>query len=220
MSPAVHGQRLRLISRWVRTGLALAFVITAMGWGTRASAGPDPRELEARQDFVEGRYQEALDLFARLYAETLHPNYLRNIGRCYQNLKQPDGAISNFRDYLSKAKQLSAAERKEIEGYIHEMEELKAQRERQAGASSPATEPAPVTPLPSAPPPAPSSAPEMIATTPAYAPPPEQASPFYARWWFWAIVGSAVAIGVGAAAAAGAFTKTQDAACPMGVPCH
>lgn len=194
--------------------------MAAAGWGTRAWAAPDPRELQARQDFVEGRYQEALDLFARLYAETLHPNYLRNIGRCYQNLKQPDGAINNFRDYLHKAKQVSPAERQEIEGYIKEMEDLKAQREREAKAP-PATEPAPITPLPAAPPPpASSSAPNVITATPAEAPAAEQPSPLYARWWFWAIVGSAVAIGVGAAAAAGVFTKTQDATCPMGVSCH
>jgi hypothetical protein len=207
----------------VRAGLALALVMTTVGWGTRAFAGPDPREIEARQDFVEGRYQEALDLFARLYAETLHPNYLRNIGRCYQNLKQPDRAITSFRDYLRKAKQISPAERQEIEGYIKDMEDLKAQREREAKAAPPPpVEPAPpVTPLPSAPPPPETStAPNVIAATPAQPPPAEQASPLYARWWFWAIVGSAVAIGVGAAAAAGVFTKTQDASCPTGVSCH
>jgi hypothetical protein len=203
----------------VRTALVLAFVMTTVGWGARALAGPDPREIQARQDFVEGRYQEALDLFARLYAETLHPNYLRNIGRCYQNLKQPDSAITSFRDYLRKAKQISPAERQEIEGYIQEMEALKAQREHEAKAQ-PSTEPGPVTPLPSAPPPASSGAPNVITATPAEAQAAEPASPFYTRWWFWAIVGSAVAIGVGAAAAAGVFTKTQDAVCPMGVSCQ
>jgi tetratricopeptide (TPR) repeat protein len=209
-----------LTLKWVRTGLALAFIVAAVGGGARAWAGPDPREIQARQDFVEGRYQEALDLFARLYAETLHPNYLRNIGRCYQNLQQPDRAISNFRDYLHKAKQISPAERQEVEGYIKEMEDLKAQREREAKGAAP-TEPAPVTPLPTAPPPATATAPAVITAAPAAdAPAAEPPSPFYARWWFWAIVGSAVAIGVGAAAAAGAFTKTQDAACPMGVSCH
>jgi hypothetical protein len=218
MFRAVQGQPAGSTSKWVRVGLVLALVMTTVGWGTRASAGPDPREIEARQDFVEGRYQQALDLFARLYAETLHPNYLRNIGRCYQNLKQPDSAITNFRDYLRKAKQISPAERQEIEGYIQEMEALKAQREREAKAQ-PATEPAPVTPLPAAPPPASSGAANVITATPAEAPAAEQPSPFYGRWWFWAIVGSAVAIGVGAAAAAGVFTKTQDAVCP-GVPCH
>jgi tetratricopeptide (TPR) repeat protein len=203
--------------------LALALVVTAVGWGARAFAGPDPREIEARQDFVEGRYQEALDIFARLYAETLHPNYLRNIGRCYQNLKQPDRAISTFRDYLRKAKEVSPAEHQEIEGYIKEMEDLRSQREREARAQ-PAAEPAPppVTPLPSSPQPEATTAPVTVTSAPAEPPPAEKPveEPIYDRWWFWALVGSAVAIGVGGAAAAGVVTKTQDAPCPQGVSCN
>jgi hypothetical protein len=71
-----------------RAGLALVVGILMAIFATRAMGAPDPRELKAREDFAGGRYQEALDLFARLYAESLHPNYLRNIGRCYQNLGQ------------------------------------------------------------------------------------------------------------------------------------
>ena len=67
---------------------ALIAVMFALGT-VRASAATDPRELKAREDFAAGRYQQALDLFAKLYAEKLHPNYLRNIGRCYQNLGDP-----------------------------------------------------------------------------------------------------------------------------------
>ena len=116
----------------------------------RAGAATDPREIKAREDFVGGRYQEALDLFAKLYAETLHPNYLRNIGRCYQNLGEPDQAITSFRDYLRKGKDISPAEHAEIDGYIAEMEALKRQRAA-ASESPPAAEhPAPVVPLPSA----------------------------------------------------------------------
>ena len=125
----------------------------------RAYAAPDARELKAREYFASRRYQEALDLFAKLYAESLHPNYLRNIGRCYQNLGQPDRAIVSFHDYLRKAK-VSPEERIEIEGFIKEMEDLKRQQQETAASA-----PAPVTPLPAAdaaappPPPATDTAP-------------------------------------------------------------
>ena len=95
----------------------------------RALAAPDARELQAREDFAAGRYQVALEVFARLYAETLHPNYLRNIGRCYQNLGEPERAITSFRDYLHKGKNISADERAEIDGYIKDMQDLERQRE-------------------------------------------------------------------------------------------
>ena len=39
----------------------------------------------------------------------------------------------------------------------------------------------------------------------------------YTKWWFWTIIGVVVVGGVGAAAAAGVFTKTKDAACGGGI---
>jgi hypothetical protein len=205
-----------------RKVVLVGLLTLAAGLARPAHAATDPRELQARQDFVEGRYQEALDLFARLYAETLHPNYLRNIGRCYQNLHQPDKAITNFRDYLHKAKDVTPAEQQEIEGYIKEMEDLKSQKEAAAPSTTAST--TPVTPLPAAtdstttPAPATSSS-VAVVTTDSSAPPPESSPPLYQRWWFWALVVGAVAAGVGVAAAAGAFTKTQDASCPSGFNC-
>ena len=187
---------------------------------TRTAMAADQRELKAREAFAAQRYQDALDLFAKLYAETLHPIYLRNIGRCYQNLGQPDQAISSFRDYLRKAKNPTADETNEIEGYIKEMEELKRQKASASG-STPPTDPsgsAPVTPLPSASPP-PSSGTTASAVLTAPQPPPEETPPLYARWWFWAIVGGVVLAGVGVAFATGVFTKTEDASCPMDRTC-
>ena len=188
---------------------------------TRTAMAADQRELKAREAFAAQRYQDALDLFAKLYAETLHPIYLRNIGRCYQNLGQPDQAISSFRDYLRKAKNPTADETNEIEGYIKEMEELKRQKASASGSTPPPatdTSSAPVTPLPSASPP-PSSGTTASAVLTAPQPPPEETPPLYARWWFWAIVGGVVLAGVGVAFATGVFTKTEDASCPMDRTC-
>jgi hypothetical protein len=47
----------------------------------------------------------------------------------------------------------------------------------------------------------------------------ETASPFYARWWLWAIVGGVVVAGVGGAAAAGLFTRKVDGPCDVGSTC-
>jgi tetratricopeptide (TPR) repeat protein len=205
------------------TWLCLA-VAGALALGAaRATAAADPRELKAREAFVSGQYKEALELFAKLYAETLHPVYLRNIGRCYQNLGDPDHAIVTFRDYLRKHKTITRDERTEVEGFIVEMEELKKQRAA-AGAPAPESATAPpkstVTPLPSAPEPATSGGkPEALVTAPA-APPSEDSSPVYTRWWFWTIVAAAaVGAGLGIAAAAGAFTHVDEPSCPSGTRC-
>ena len=73
--------------------------------GVAQAAGTQTNQLEmkARESFAAGRYDEALELFAKLYAETLHPVYLRNIGRCHQKMREPQKAIDAFKDYLAKS---------------------------------------------------------------------------------------------------------------------
>jgi tetratricopeptide (TPR) repeat protein len=183
------------IARSVRALTVAIFLLAlAVPSATRA-AGDEGAELKARTHFAAGEYKEALEIYARLYAETMHPTYLRNIARCHQNLGNPDKAISSFREYLRKAHDLTPDQRKEIEGYIAEMEELK--RTQATGATAP---------LPAAPPPAESTSPALVG------PPTVTASathddggPFYTRVWFWGVVAGVVAAGV-----VTAFLLTRD----------
>jgi hypothetical protein len=174
-----------------------------------ASSEDNQLEMKAREEFAAGRYDEAKDTFAKLYAKSLNPIYLRNIGRCYQKKREPQAAIDQFQDYLAKTKsgkyKITADERAEIEGYIKEMQAL---RDEQARAAAP---PPPVTPLsPQLPPPGPGPAtppppvappPDLspggpAATLTATAPPPEESHSVLTRWWFWTIVGAVVVGGV------------------------
>ena len=195
---------------------AIAIALT-VALGAPALAATDKRELQAREDFAAGRYQEALDIFAKLYAEKLHPNYLRNIGRCYQNLGDPDKAISAFREYLRKAKGVSVEERAEVEGYIKEMEALAMRKQLEAAPKSPPPPP----PQLAAPATTPTASPAAVTltATPEPAAPASESSPFYTRWWFWTIVGGVAVAGAGLAAA-GVFTSHKDATCDMGRICQ
>ena len=186
-----------------RLGAVLGFVLAFL------LAVPEARadratELKAREAFASGRYDDALNLFAKLYAETLHPVYLRNIGRCHQKLRQPEKAIDKFNEYLAKEKKLPADERKEIEGYVKEMEALREEQARQA-APPPANPPPPVTPVNPLPPPpanaynAPPPTTTSSATLISQAPPQQEEAPVYKKWWFWTGVGVVVAGGVVAA---------------------
>ena len=145
----------------------------------RPVAAEESPELKARTHFAAGEYKEALDIYARLYAETLHPTYLRNIARCHQNLGDPDKAISSFREYLRKAKDLPADQRAEIEGYIAEMEQLKRSdgrarpRRRRPPRRRPPNRPGPGRP-------GDGDRGRLGAMT--------KADPFYTRVWFWAVV--------------------------------
>jgi len=141
---------------WGAIALAAALVVGAptIGAGAARAAEPPPsdsssasgrgeREAKARELFAVGQYREALALYGKLYADTAHPTYLRNIGRCYQNLREPDKAISSFEEYLRQAKGLSPEQRAVVEGYIREMDELK--RKQQETADATATKPPPPT---------------------------------------------------------------------------
>jgi len=235
-----------VLSLWIGLSVTVVMGGTAVLAPARALAAVDSREMQAREAFGAGRYQEALDLFVKLYAEKLHPNYLRNIGRCYQNLGDPDKAISSFREYLRKAKGLRADERAEVEGYIKEMEDLKKERATATATATsqptgnPPPQPRTIEPEPlgtgtaggtstttsssltTAHDPAGTTSPGLTLTQQPQdaGPAAEPSSPVYKKWWFWTIIGAvAVGAGVGIAAAAGAFTKTENASCPAGVNC-
>lgn len=172
----------------------------------------DPREMQAREAFAAGSYKAALDIYTKLYAEKLHPTYLRNIGRCYQNLNESDRAISSFREYLRKAKDMPADERAEVEGYIKEMEDLHRQN---AEAAKPVPQPLPVAAPPVTPSPQPQ--PVMFVQQPAPAPAP---APFYKRTWFWGVVAGVVVAGtVAGLAAGGVFKAKSNNGCPAGFTC-
>src|SRR5262245_58372502 len=129
--------------RWLPVSVLLLNLVAMPAYGQQAARPIEQREMTARQLFAVGKYSEALDIYGGLYAETAHPTYLRNIGRCYQNMGEPDRAISSFNEYLRQARDLPADQRAIIDGYIREMEDLK--RQRAATPASHATARAPVT---------------------------------------------------------------------------
>jgi tetratricopeptide (TPR) repeat protein len=141
-----------------RIQIAVALLALVMPWrAVSAHQAEDQREVQGRALFAKGDYQAALDLYATLFAEKSDPIYLRNIGRCYQKLEQPQKAIDAFEEYLRR-KHVKQAERTEVEGFIAEMQELE---KRKAATTPPSVEPIHAPPpsaaesAPIAPPPSP-----------------------------------------------------------------
>jgi tetratricopeptide (TPR) repeat protein len=193
--------------------LAVTVVLVALAFAAPGrAAGDEGAELKARTHFAAGEYKEALEIYARLYAETMHPTYLRNIARCHQNLGNADKAISSFREYLRKAHDLTPEQRREIEGYIAEMEQLKQSRAGAAAGPSlnAASPPRTASPPIEAPAPAlaaaPPAAPPPVDSAPALVGPPTVTAPgsanddgdgpFYTRVWFWGVVAGVAAAGI------------------------
>ena len=153
-------------------------VMAALSLPAAASADPPGREeVQARESFLLGDYQVALERYLLLYGETFHPIHLRNVGRCYQMMGQSSKAVTVFREYLELPR-LAAEDRLSVQGYIREMEAL----QRRQKADTPAVQLA----LPR---------PARVSPPPARPEPP----PLYRRWWLWAIAGGAIAAGASAA---------------------
>lgn len=223
--PVFEGKGRWSVSRVV---CALSFFL-AMTAPIRAAAQQEDVELTARTHFAEGDYKAALEIYAQLYAKTLHPTYLRNVGRCYQNMGEPDKAISAFREYLRKAENLEPKHRAEVEGFIREMEDLKREHEAQRapGIVPASPSPAPATPSlspapPSAPPPAARRGDESsgieasLRTTESPGAQDRESSPVYARWWFWTAIAAVAAGSVVAAVALSSGSGTPTASTTFG----
>jgi tetratricopeptide (TPR) repeat protein len=143
--------------------LALLFApVSALARQAGSAAAEEDLDRKAKQLFVAGKYAEAIDILARLYTDTNDPIYLRNIGRCYQRLRDFDRAIASFEEYLLRAKNVSKTEREEIRGFIQDLEALKRDKGADARPPAPAQTPPPASaPVPAAP----------IGTAPPAAPP-------------------------------------------------
>ena len=165
MAPSIMHIRhaVKTTASWLRgcrhgllaTGLVCAFLLAI----TPARAqSVDPRETQSRSECLAGRFQAGVDLLAQMFAETGNANYIYNQGRCYEQNGKPDEAILHFREFLRKAKDLSAEERAEVNGHIAECQAMRTEREGRAPGAVPVPPPAPAT-VPVLPPAAPAAVP-------------------------------------------------------------
>jgi tetratricopeptide (TPR) repeat protein len=197
-------------------GVAAALPAQAQDRPTTLTAKQRDRERKAMSAYVASRYQEALDLYADLFADFHDPLYLRNIGRCHQKLKQPEQAISSFEEYLSRYKRLSAAEIDEVQGWIKEMKDL--QKPPEPAPPPPVVVAAPPAPVVAAVPPpviAPAPAPPMVAARALPPTAPEQNVTIRRVGVGALILGGALAVagGVFEALSWSKFSSSNDNAC-------
>jgi hypothetical protein len=128
------------------------------------------KEKAAKKACAMGDFQRGADILTDLFVETNDTTYVYNQARCYQQNNRWEQAISRFREFLRKAKDLSESDRSETDRQIADCE-----------ASLAKVSPPPVAPLPPAPvvrvetpPPAPEPSAPEVSSTPA--PPPSDGS--------------------------------------------
>ena len=206
------------------------------------SAKDTAKAKEARQLYKAGKYDAAAEIFLRLSND--YPDMLvltRNLGACYYYLHRPEPALSNLREYLERAQNITPEDRREVEAWIAEMEKLRNQM-----AASPS--PAPVSPPPAVASAVPPSTPGPPAAAEPASPNPPAASPLPtapgepvqqgldlrqapaeqgaaaapksgSRWWLWTGIGAVVVGGVVTAVLLSTRSPGREASCTPGLSC-
>jgi hypothetical protein len=81
------------------------------------------REKVAKKACAMGDAQKGADILTDLLVEFNEPTYIYNQGRCYQQNNLFSQAISRFREYLRKAKDIAESDRTETERQIADCEQ-------------------------------------------------------------------------------------------------
>ena len=164
--------------------------------------------------FDEAKSVEALDGFQGAYNRRQMPWLLLNIGRTVQRLGRPQEAISYYERYKKAEPNIDAATLDRVNKYIEQAKALlettptdpKPPEPNPAGQTPATGDPnaKPATTTPANPQLVPAQA---LTTPPTPAVDTPKETPLYKKWWFWTIVGVAVAGGVAAGVGAAAASK-------------
>lgn len=164
-----------LICRPLASSLGtVAVLVSLLVSGPVLAAGKKPnrqaRESAARAACLDGNYAEGVAILSKLFVETKDPTYLFNQGRCFEQNRRYEDAISRFQEYLRVGrKALEANDKAEAEQHMSDCREMLAQ-ERGTSPPSAAAQPTVATATPYV-------LPEPVQTAPASRPMISQSAP-------------------------------------------
>jgi hypothetical protein len=129
----------------------------ASGAHKAVSASKKSQENAARKACLSGDYAKGVDLLSDLFVSTKDPTYIFNQGRCFEQNRRYEDAISRFREFLKAGGgDRDPADKSAAETHIADCKEMLAQERGTAPAPVAAPTPQPF--------PAPMSPPQASAT--------------------------------------------------------
>jgi len=78
----------------------------------------EAKERAARKACLSGNVQKGVEILSELFVKTEDPTLIYNQGRCFEQNGRHKEAINRFREYLRKAKNISAQTRADTEKHI------------------------------------------------------------------------------------------------------
>jgi len=97
--------------------IAFSLVIT-LASSSAWAASTKARARAARKACLKGNVDRGAELLIDLFLETKDPNFIYNLGRCYEQNHRYEDAISRFREYLMKSSRLTDEDRAETQKHI------------------------------------------------------------------------------------------------------
>lgn len=119
--------------RLVACAVAVLFLVLASEPVVAAGKKADrqAREGSARAACLDGNYSEGVAILSKLFVETKDATYIFNQGRCFEQNRRYEDAISRFQEYLRAGrKALDDSARAEAEQHINDCKEMLAQERR------------------------------------------------------------------------------------------
>lgn len=119
---------------------AVVLLACASAFPATVAAQEQPTQLDeaarltfesAREAFVEGRYEEALQRFRQAYQLSPRPGLLYNIAQTLDRLRRDEETVQALRDYLRAAP--DASNRAEVEARIRVLEQALARTRQSQG---------------------------------------------------------------------------------------
>jgi tetratricopeptide (TPR) repeat protein len=181
----------------------MALVLALQGSARAEDAEAGRRYFKRGQELLKADdYRGAVKAFEAGYAAAPRVGFLLNIGNCYRKLGELGKAREHYWRFLDAAPK-DHPSRPAVKDYLRAMEQIEADgvsvdatpAKRGPPPPEPAASPGPPAALPPALSARPSEAPSSaLIVREAAAPQPDR--PVYKRWWFWTLIGGAVAAGV------------------------
>jgi hypothetical protein len=142
MSPSGSRRRIANLGLWALSSAAAAVLLS----GQAGAAQLQAQERAAKKACMTGDPATGVAILADLFMDTGEPTYIYNQGRCYEQNNRCEDAIARFREYVRKANNASAAERKDVEKHIADCQALLAQGPTLAPGAAAAVVPPPSPP--------------------------------------------------------------------------
>jgi tetratricopeptide (TPR) repeat protein len=128
---------------WPRTAVVLVLMVAPAAAAVAAPPAPtpDPRAIRARIACDAGEVDRGVALLAEIAADNNDNNALFNQARCYQQNGRARQALERFKEYRRRVPRITAAESRQLDVYVRELETELAAQDKVAAPLSPVAPP-------------------------------------------------------------------------------